>query len=67
MYVDERHTPQLRHSRHQAIFAGEQVDDHGRGRQCAKPDCVTVLSRYNPSETCAVHKGWQDSRRRNYG
>lgn len=67
MYSDERNTPQLRHSRHQAIAGGERVEQHGDDRQCATTDCCTRLSRYNPSPTCATHKGWQDSRRRNYG
>ncbi len=67
MYVDERHTPQLRHSRHQVMTSGDQVTDHGRHRRCSVPDCDTVLSRYNPSDECATHQGWQDTRRRNYG
>jgi hypothetical protein len=67
MYVDERQTPQLRHSRHRAIASGDEVADHGRRRTCNAPDCTTVLSRYNPSPTCGAHQGWADTRRRNYG
>ena len=25
------------------------------GRSCAEPSCATVLSTYNPSETCWLH------------
>lgn len=67
MYTDERNTPQLRRSRHQAISGGERVEQHGDRRECATPDCGTRLSRYNPSTTCAAHQGWKDDRRRNYG
>lgn len=67
MYVDERQTPQLRQSRHHAISSGDHVQEHGTGRTCNYLDCSTVLSRYNPSPTCAVHRGWEDTRRRNYG
>lgn len=67
MYVDERQTPQLRRSRHQPIASGEHVSEHGRHRQCSVLGCETHLSRYNPSDTCASHQGWEDTRRRNYG
>jgi hypothetical protein len=67
VYVDERQTPQLRRSRHQSITGGEEVQDHGRNRQCSASGCDTRLSRYNPSATCATHAGWEDSKRRNYG
>lgn len=67
MYTDDRNTPQLRRSRHQSIAAGQELAQHGSERTCGAPDCETRLSRYNPSPTCAAHKGWQDGRRRNYG
>jgi len=34
---------------------GEPVKTFGDGRVCAAPGCSTVLSRYNPSEFCALH------------
>ena len=34
---------------------GEPVRTYGDGRVCAARGCVTLLSRYNPSEFCAVH------------
>ena len=34
---------------------GEPVKTYGDGRICAAPGCMTVLSRYNPSEYCAHH------------
>lgn len=67
MYVDERQTPQLRRSRHQAVSSGDHVTEHGRHRRCLAPNCDTVLSRYNPSDSCATHQGWEDARQRNYG
>jgi hypothetical protein len=27
----------------------------GRGRRCTEPGCDTVLSTYNPSQTCYLH------------
>jgi hypothetical protein len=27
----------------------------GKGRRCADPACPTVLSTYNPSDTCYLH------------
>lgn len=33
---------------------------YGVGRHCAIEGCATVLSRYNPSSTCAMHgRGWK--------
>jgi hypothetical protein len=28
-------------------------------RRCEIPDCLTRLSRYNPSTVCGAHGGWQ--------
>ncbi len=32
------------------------VRSFGHGRVCSAEGCTTVLSRYNPSEVCAVHE-----------
>jgi hypothetical protein len=57
-------TVQLRRSRHTAVQAVTTVSTHGRDRACHAPGCETRLSRYNPSETCSRHAGWQDPRQR---
>lgn len=59
--------PSLRQSRHSVLMHGERQPQHGAGRSCAVEGCVTKLSRYNPSPTCAVHAGWQDTRVRQRG
>jgi hypothetical protein len=58
--------PQLRQSRHQPVVAGDRLENFGRQRTCVADDCATVLSRYNPSSTCAVHAGWKDTRQRSH-
>jgi hypothetical protein len=58
--------PHLRQSRHQRVVAGEQLQDYGAERTCIVEECATVLSRYNPSTTCAVHAGWKDTRQRSH-
>lgn len=66
MYAHERTTPQLRRSRHVQLHHGAKVEAYTSRRRCIAPDCDTVLSRYNPSDTCAAHAGWQDTRQRRY-
>jgi hypothetical protein len=34
---------------------GRGIQLNGRGRVCAAPGCGTLLSRYNPSLSCALH------------
>jgi hypothetical protein len=58
--------PHLRQSRHQRVVGGERVEDFGEQRRCDAEDCDTVLSRYNPSSSCTVHAGWQDTRQRSH-
>lgn len=58
--------PHLRQSRHQRVVSGEQLQNFGASRCCPVNDCGTVLSRYNPSTTCAVHAGWRDTRQRSH-
>lgn len=61
-----RETVQLRHARVTALERGDGPPQKANSRQCAAPDCVTQLSRYNPSATCAAHRGWQDERERQH-
>lgn len=58
--------PSLRQSRHQRVVSGEAIESFGIARHCPVEDCGTVLSRYNPSGTCAVHAGWKDTRQRSH-
>ena len=67
MYVDERSVPQLRQSRHSSLVNGDGVRRFEKGRRCTAEGCDTVLSRYNPSPTCATHAGWRDTKERQYG
>jgi hypothetical protein len=52
--------PQLRTARTAKLERGTPARQHPTGRRCAARQCGTVLSRYNPSDTCARHAGWQD-------
>lgn len=61
-----RETVQLRHARYSALERGGRRDRFDAARRCATPGCTTVLSRYNPSPTCAAHEGWQDLRERQH-
>lgn len=58
--------PHLRQSRHQRVLAGDRLEHYGAARRCHVEGCATVLSRYNPSSTCAVHAGWKDTRQRSH-
>lgn len=58
--------PHLRQSRHQRVVGGARLAQFGDQRRCCVDGCHTVLSRYNPSETCAVHAGWKDTRQRSH-
>lgn len=58
--------PHLRQSRHQRVVAGDRLQNFGATRRCPIDGCGTVLSRYNPSTTCAVHAGWKDTRQRSH-
>lgn len=52
--------PRLRAARSARLERGTPAPQQRAGRRCAVPGCDTLLSRYNPSETCARHAGWQD-------
>lgn len=62
----EHAQPNLRQPRHERVVSGDRLDDYGAARTCYVPDCETVLSRYNPSATCAIHAGWKDTRQRSH-
>lgn len=64
--VMHRETIQLRQARYAPLERGERVDQAQSKRECTAPGCATMLSRYNPSETCASHRGWQDLRERQH-
>jgi hypothetical protein len=48
----------LRVERGEKLVTGGHVEMFAAGRVCEGPDCLTVLSRYNPSTLCGRHKGW---------
>lgn len=66
MSTTEQAQPNLRQSRHQRVVAGDRLENYGERRRCEADDCTTVLSRYNPSSTCASHSGWKDTRQRSH-
>jgi hypothetical protein len=57
---DSVNGPTLHLSRATRLETGRPRELASRGRQCDHPGCRTVLSRYNPSPTCAAHDGWKD-------
>jgi len=34
---------------------GNPPKQYESGRKCSFPNCGTVLSRYNPGQTCSIH------------
>jgi hypothetical protein len=42
------------------LSTGDPLDSFGTQRRCGAPQCTAVLSRYNPAETCSVHRGWRE-------
>lgn len=40
--------------------SGKPIRTYGEARVCS--ECGTVLSRYNESGRCSVHRGWGDGR-----
>lgn len=43
------------------LAGGGRVETFPVGRICEAPDCMTVLSHYNPSHLCGRHRGWDRS------
>jgi hypothetical protein len=58
----ERVGPRRRESAHALHAAGTPLETYASGRRCAVEDCNARLSRYNPSDTCSIHRGWADTR-----
>ena len=54
-------SPHLRRSRTAKLEHGSPPTQQAPDRRCSAPGCATVLSRYNPSGTCARHAGWRDT------
>jgi hypothetical protein len=59
--------PRPRRESHRIIASGERIDEYASGRLCKYEGCSTTLSRYNPSDSCALHRGWADHATRSYG
>lgn len=53
-------TPRRRTPRYERLVNGKAVTASGGQRHCSHPECTTMLSRYNPDETCNLHGGWTD-------
>jgi hypothetical protein len=67
MSYDNRQTPQLRRARYESLSGAVTPMVHRQtGRRCSAPGCTTVLSRYNPSDRCSAHLGWEDDRKRQH-
>jgi hypothetical protein len=65
MSASDRIVPRPRRESSRAISSGKPIEIHGEERNCTI--CSTRLSRYNPSDTCSLHLGWQDTASRSYG
>lgn len=62
MNARDRIVPRPRRESSRALHSGEPIESYARGRCCAVESCNARLSRYNPSDTCSVHRGWVDTR-----
>ncbi len=67
MYARDRIVPRPRRESHRQLANGEPLQQYGQARPCAHEGCTVRLSRYNPSDHCSLHKGWQDTATRSYG
>lgn len=67
MYARDRVVPRPRRESHRLLSNGQPLDQYAADRHCAAEGCTSKLSRYNPSETCSVHRGWVDTTARSYG
>ena len=52
-------TVSLRSARMTPLSSGAAIEEFGEARHCHSPGCGSRLSRYNPSDTCSVHRGWR--------
>ena len=55
-----------RQASHRQLERGSRKPTTDGRRVCARPGCTTQLSRYNLSEVCGTHAGWQDQRQRHH-
>lgn len=67
MYARDRDAIQLRRASHRSLGIGKPLDHRDGQRHCSHPECEARLSRYNPSPTCALHGGWDDGPKRQFG
>ena len=44
------------------LESGKPLSTWGVQRRCTAPGCDTLLSRYNPADTCTSHGGWRNRR-----
>jgi hypothetical protein len=51
-------TVTTRESRAMPLQSGDRMEEFGNRRQCEAATCRVVLSRYNPSSRCTLHRGW---------
>jgi hypothetical protein len=58
----DRAVPRPRRETSRALPSGEPLETFAVNRRCTADGCTARLSRYNPSDTCAVHRGWVDTR-----
>lgn len=67
MYSRDRIIPRPRRESHRRLASGERLQQFAMGRSCQHEECSARLSRYNPSDVCALHEGWHDTATRSYG
>lgn len=57
-------TPRRRTERAITLRGGVALAQFEEGRRCSHPACDSLLSRYNPNDTCAAHGGWRTEAQR---
>jgi len=67
VYARDRIVPRPRRESHRALSNGTPLETFTDDRRCSHDGCGVRLSRYNPSDTCSVHRGWADTASRSYG
>ncbi len=64
MNARDRSVPRPRRESARSLTAGEPLQTFSLHRRCSAEGCNAELSRYNPSDTCSLHRGWIDTRER---
>lgn len=68
MNARDRLAPSPRRESGRPLTSGAPLQTFALQRRCEVDGCGARLSRYNPSATCSVHRGWKDpSDRATYG